>query len=152
FIQRDLDALHEVRVLLVHGQLGGVFFGFLLLGEVEGGDRLIRVIEHGPDDALPHHLGRARPWLGLGLGFRLGLDGFLLSRCLLVVVALVYLFALVVLVAGLLVGTTFLFGFFLIFVFFGFVFGLIDFVFGLATLSGFVIGAKVFAIENASCH
>jgi len=56
-------------------ELGGSGLGRLFLGVLKGGNGLVRVVHHGPDDAHPGcRLGRpARLGLGRGLGFLLGL-------------------------------------------------------------------------------
>src|SRR5207247_382905 len=94
-LDRLLDRLDEVGVLLVERQLGGVLVGLLALGVLEGGHALVGVVEHPPDDLEALHLGAARARLGLGRLGRLG--RLLLGR----------FFFLLFLVVGLLVGPGF---------------------------------------------
>src|SRR5262249_19255465 len=76
-LDRLLDRLHEVGVLLVGRQLGGVGRGLLALGVLVGRPALVGVVKHAPDQPHPRHLGGAAARLGLGgLG---GLGRFLLG-------------------------------------------------------------------------
>src|SRR5437773_1507069 len=81
-LDRLLDGLDEMRAAFVGSELGGVLVGLPASRIFVGGDALVGIAEHAPDDAHARDLGRAGAGLGLGFDFRRG-RFFLLLRLLL---------------------------------------------------------------------